>query len=390
MSFTSTNLNSDELEVINEILGESKTILFTGIAELLLCSSTGDEKWESRVRPGVICFVKNLDKNAFFLEVINMTNGVITFAQKVDSQVIVQRRRRWIFVFEAGFRKTCLNFVDDEEADIFSFILFNQFPKLQQFENLKCVTAYTITDRGHVERKQHNMKRATPNVGKANIEKKKEDNLKALVHKAGLKESVLEDPTFGETIRKIYEDLEDELESEVDELFGDSDGDYDYEDDILQNEYGSEPEDDEEDEYYADSSFLAETPTPSPTSKTSEELNTNPSPPPPAFGKLPPPPPPPPVQSNLSNTIPKPTNLKADKKPNSQPTFLDQIKGPKIKLRSVDKTKKPKIPSPAKKGLNDALMGAIGKIRKATRDDDLYGLEEPWVAEMYRMEDWDD
>ena len=119
------NLNPKEKDIVEKLLGPSREQIFTGIAEVWLGTKPGEEDWGQKrgiklkgCSPGVVCFIKDLDKENFQLWVISMSEGNVAWKQNIDKHILTQRRRRWIFVLDFSYRKLCLNFVDDDEAEI--------------------------------------------------------------------------------------------------------------------------------------------------------------------------------------------------------------------------------------------------------------------------------
>ena len=387
MSFI-LNINEKEEQLIETLIGDSKKMSFAGIAEILISAPEAKEKWDSLVKPGVVCFVRDLDKKTFFLQVINMKKGTIAWNQNIDNHVVIQRRRRWIFVLETGYRKVLLNFVDDCEADAFSMVLSKYFPQVHQIRRFPGVMPYTITENGRVVR---NKKPFGANERK--------ENLKMVVKMVGLPEHVLDDPDFGPTILDIYEQYGSDLEEELD---------------ILEDTYGSDYEEilgdyyDEEDDYGDfDSPLLPETtPSESPSlqksatwsrgadnklhekQESSRRIMSDPTPDSP-ITNTPPPPPPIKPQSTASNKPPIHIKRPSIRRSNPQMSLQDQIRNPCIKLRSVNgsnrKGVKGKTGSPC---LSDALLGAMNKIRMATRDSDLYGVIDEEKIYQEREDDW--
>ena len=219
MAAENSNLTPTEKQIVMEILGDSKKVLFIGIAEFLVSPCCNEEKWDSIVKPGVVCFVKDLSKCKFFIQVISMTEGKIVWSQNIDEHIATQRRRRWIFVLETGYRKLMLNFVDDDEADVFSNVLFHRVPELEkkQIAISKLTIRYTITGRGNVEF-EHNIDR----------DRKRKRNMEKIVELAKLPKSVLEAEEIRETIEQVYEDLEMYYGSDTSDIFSN----YDYDSDL--------------------------------------------------------------------------------------------------------------------------------------------------------------
>ena len=393
MAELNTNLTDSEKQIVQEIIGESKKILFLGIAEFLVSPNSEKEKWTSMVKPGVVCFVKDLNRSKFSIEVISMTEGKIVWNQNIDSHVDTQRRRQWIFVFQTGFRKLMLNFVDDDEADTFSNVLFSRLPEIDKKQISDSTIRYTITERGKVE---YEDKMARDSNRQRNIEK--------ILKLAKLPSNVQEADDIRQTIEEVYETIEDYIEEYGSDIFGP-----DYE------------------EYAVSEEISSEAPTPSPEyrkseswpnneSSISDELKIMPSriPSSPPAPSLPPkkapkdsdikestgiPPKPsakalPPLKISSSNTFgspPPPPAIKHQPTPlhsnskqqassgtsKTKECLLDQIKSGTPLRHVATPTKSCATNEKSKpsgdRGIPDALMDAINKIRMATINSELYG-----------------
>ena len=146
-SRTQMNLSVEERRLIHKLLGDSNRKLASGIAEALLSSATEVEEWSSIIRPGVVCLVEDQEKRQFGIVVIDMDKEAIVWKQHIDHHLICERRRRWILVLQTGYRKLCLNFIDDDEADRFNMVFYGLFPELQSFEGK---IPYYVSARGKV------------------------------------------------------------------------------------------------------------------------------------------------------------------------------------------------------------------------------------------------
>ena len=147
ITVSQSNLTKDERRLIHKLLGDSYKKLATGIAEALLSSAGKLEDWNSIVRPGVVCLVEDLDKKQFAVIVIDVDKKIIVWKQHIDNHLKCERRRRWIFVLQSGYRKLCLNFIDDDEADNFNVVFYNLFPQLRCFE---AKIPYYVSKKGKV------------------------------------------------------------------------------------------------------------------------------------------------------------------------------------------------------------------------------------------------
>ena len=386
MAAENSNLTPTEKQIVMEILGDSKKVLFIGIAEFLVSPCCNEEKWDSIVKPGVVCFVKDLFKCKFFVQVISMTEGKLVWSQNIDEHIATQRRRRWIFVFETGYRKLMLNFVDDDEADVFSNVLFHRVPELEkkQIAISKLTIRYTITGRGKVEF-EHNIDR----------DRKRKRNMEKIVELAKLPKSVLEAEEIRETIEKVYEDLEMYYGSDTSDIFGN----YDDDSDIFGNYEAYEGG------YGLSEELSSETTTPSPLFRKSESWPNQPdtisektekltsriasSPPAPS---TPPknvtkgqsfkpssglPPPPPNITLQPVPTKPDKMCLAKSSGLKTKESLQDQIRSG-ISLRNIETAPRSGACNEATRtqgdrGIPDALMDAINKIRMATINSELYG-----------------
>ena len=395
-----TNLTQLEKEIIQRLVNERenpKKILSIGIAEFLTSPSSGEEKWTPMVRPGVVCFVKDEIKKSFFVEIISLLEGKIIWSQNIDAHVLTQRRRRWILVFETGFRKLMLNFVDDDEADLFADILFSRVSKLKKKQVNDSTIRYFVTDSGKVEYQDKN----------ARQEEKKEKVIDKLLEMASVPKEVRNDPAVKVAIDDAYEALnleEYEEEDDLEDFFGE---DYDEYEEASSEQSSQElssatttpsplfrqseswPPDDtqvsrKEQEI---SRVKSGPPVSSPTSKnvpknlasrtTDRQLPLLPT----TKGKsgIPPAPPvlqmhPPPITTGVKSVT--------SNSPVRKESLQDQIKGG-IQLKKVSATPRSgagnsKAKPGNNRGVPDALMAAISQIRVAVETE--YGS----IDEMYR------
>ena len=408
------NLNPKEKDIVEKLLGPSREQIFTGIAEVWLGQNSTEEDWGQKqgtklkgCSPGVVCFIKDLDKENFQLWVISMAEGNVAWKQNIDKHILTQRRRRWIFVLDFGYRKLCLNFVDDDEADDFAYVLYGKFPEFQSFKD---ATPYTVNESGKVLR----------NKNKKDHRSKEKQKENFLVNVANLPKSVLEDPNYKEEVEAFFEEYGEELEDmadifdnyvlETDDENG-SDGSSIGEEDggsSLNDQHDSEVASPSLDftscfdmgEYSAvDMEDLALDTVPEDVVTTS----TYPKPPEAPSEKSKPiraPPPPPlhlPETSSEKSTPnrappPPPLNLKKSSKPQtssggSEPgqriSLLDEIRNNKMALKKspINKNSKQNT-KPRGTSIKDSLLGAMQQMR-AVRETD-YGIQD----DFYRP--WDD
>ena len=408
------NLNPKEKDIVEKLLGPSREQIFTGIAEVWLGRNSAEEDWGQKqgiklkgCSPGVVCFIKDLDKENFQLWVISMSEGNVAWKQNIDKHILTQRRRRWIFVLDFGYRKLCLNFVDDDEADDFAYVLYGKFPEFQSFKN---ATPYTVNESGKVLRNNKKQDHTSKQKQKENF----------LVNVANLPKSVLEDPNYKEEVEAFFQEYGEELEDmadifdnyvlETDDENG-SDGSSMGEEDggsSINDQHDSEVASPSLDfsscfdmgEYSAvDMDELALETVPEDVVATS----TYPKPPDTPSEKSKPYRAPPPLPLHLPETPsekykpnrappPPPLNLKKPSKPQrshggsvpgQRVSLLDEIRNNKMALKKSPINKdskqntKPRGPS-----IKDSLLGAMQQMR-AVRETD-YGIQD----DFYRP--WDD
>ena len=400
------NLTTKEAQLVQTLVGTSNKTLFVGIAELLLSSGASKEDWSSMVRPGVICLIKDLEKDLCFIWVISMTKGKVIWKQNVDDKLKSQRRRRWIFVFEGGFRKLMLNFVDDDEADQFSYILYEKFPRLRKFDG---VITYNVAEDGKIVRQRKSKRQS------------RDENLIKFINFAGLDKTILDDPTA----KKKVEDMYGALENEVDDLSAILDAtnyeeytstEEEEEEDEERDDETEEDSEEEEDVDYGDELILHGTPEPSPDgNKTDSEdvleheiaastplaaiseeddvkgrngdnMIT-------ASGNIPKPPPMNiPTAPSINMVKSMPPIPKAGVRPSSKKeggdrgSLLEQIRNPKFALKKVDSEKNKvksnkRLTKSGEGSLEHVLFGAMQQLRAVKAD---YGIPD----DTYR--DWED
>ena len=397
------NLTEKEAQLVQTLVGTSNKTLFVGIAELLLSSGASKEDWNSMVRPGVICLIKDLEKDLCFIWVISMTQGKVIWKQNVDDKLKSQRRRRWIFVFEGGFRKLMLNFVDDDEADQFSYILYEKFPRLRKFDG---VITYNVAEDGKIVRQRKSKRQSI------------DENLIKFVNLAGLDKTILDDPTAKKKVEDMYGALENEMddlsaildatnyeeyssseeeeEEESEEESGEEEEDVDYGDELVL--HGDVPTSPDSNKTDSEDDLAHEIAASSPLAAISEEDDVkgmNGDKTITASGNMPKPPPmniPTAPSINMvksmppaPKSVPKPAPTKVG---GDRGSLLDQIRNPKFALKKVD-SEKNKVKSNkrlTKSGdgsLEQCLLGAMQQLRAVKAD---YGMPDDQPD--YR--DWDD
>ena len=104
---------------------------------------------------------------------------------------------------------------------------------------------------------------------------------------------------------------------------------------------------------------------------------------------MPPAPPPIKPESTAFNKPPHPIKRPSLRRGNPRISHLEQIRNPGIRLRPVKRSNltedKKNTGTPS---LSNALLGAMNKIRMATRDSDLYGVIEDEKIYQERNDDW--
>ena len=164
------NLRPDEIELVNEILGSDQKCLCRAIAQVAIDRSTflGNHfptpdnnltsennsmrhdknnnvfDWYVVLNVGVIAFTQDIPEECHYIKLIDMEKGKVVLSHKLARNTIFQRRRRFITTFETEFGTLCLNFVDDDEADVFMREL-NKFSSYHECNswpsnNVKCLS----------------------------------------------------------------------------------------------------------------------------------------------------------------------------------------------------------------------------------------------------------
>lgn len=150
------NLQPNELTLVNELVGPDQQCLSRAIAQVAIDRSTflgnrfskpnndlSSEKttsahdknnnvfhWHIVLNVGVIVFTKDLQQEKYYIRLINMVKGKVILSQEIESGTILRRKRRFITIFETQFGTVCLNFVDDNEADIFMNEIYKFSPNI--------------------------------------------------------------------------------------------------------------------------------------------------------------------------------------------------------------------------------------------------------------------
>ena len=135
------NLTLEELSLVNALLkSENRRCLSIAIAQVAVSRQEAvnnaqetiensrflSEKhisvheWQILLKVGVIAFTEDRETKHFYLQAIDMDQGLVKLDHLIKPHVIFQRRRCFMTTFETALGIICLNFVDDEEADHFS------------------------------------------------------------------------------------------------------------------------------------------------------------------------------------------------------------------------------------------------------------------------------
>ena len=129
--FLSSNLEPDEKELVLELIGPS-TCFSMGIAELAVSQSTltTDDiqtfEWKSIIKPGIVCLLQDPTRDwDYFIRVFDLDKGVKVWELRIELNTRATRRRRHLILLDSlfGVFTACLNFVDNDEADIFSIFM---------------------------------------------------------------------------------------------------------------------------------------------------------------------------------------------------------------------------------------------------------------------------
>ena len=146
-----------------------------------------------------------------------MNKGAIVWKQHIDNHLICERRRRWIFVLQSGYRKLCLNFIDDDEADKFNLVFYSLFPQLRCLEGK---IPFYVSDKGTVIRNEtmDKMRTITKSRNSYNNYRNKEssdikkDDIEKFIKIAKLPKNVLEDPDDANEVYDFYQKNRYELD----------------------------------------------------------------------------------------------------------------------------------------------------------------------------------
>lgn len=141
------NLLPAEINLVTDLIGEERRCLSSAIAQVaidrssflgnnfpvinhsarktsnLIAQRKTSFKWQIILRLGVIAFTHDLERKKYYIQAIDMDNGLVILNHIIENHVVFQRKRRFIVTFETEIGTICLNFVDDDEADHFARVL---------------------------------------------------------------------------------------------------------------------------------------------------------------------------------------------------------------------------------------------------------------------------
>ena len=86
--------------------------------------------WHIILNVGVVVFTKDLQQEKFDIRLVNMVKGKVILSQEIEKDTIFRRKRRFITIFETQFGTVCLNFVDNDEADVFMNEIYKFSPNI--------------------------------------------------------------------------------------------------------------------------------------------------------------------------------------------------------------------------------------------------------------------
>ena len=429
----SEHLLPGEVKLIEKLLGDS-CCKAMGIAELaispiqstVLTEQIHKFKWNSIIKPGVVCFNTDPQRNNdYYIKVFSMNEGKKIWEQRIDLNMKSNRRRRHLITFDGnlcGRGTICLNFIDNDEADNFAW------------EMSKVMKSQRTSNKGNRTSNKGNgvfsQKWVRNEIGEEEFEK-----LKVFLKVACLDVSDLDDQEKGPQVFQFYKDQihgKEQIDVANQDVYGTVDielieyDDIDSDEDESDLPYPDSPEDDiTGGEYYdidSDNETMEGTGSQSnidhkpsvlpkvsdqsakstlknPEKSTSNNIEKNvqgsqkpvlpckteggtckggpppppPPPPPPASGPLPPP-------SLIDKTKPKPRgNAKRGTNTSGagKPDVLTQIReGTVLKSAKLRDAKDVK-PKPANT-LSDILGGALAKIKDA---NDIYGRNDDPYSE---------
>merc|ERR1712051_467088 len=127
----SEHLLPGEVKVIEKLLGDSSCKAM-GIAELamspiqstVLTGKLHKFEWKSVIKPGLICFIIDPGRNNdYYIQAFDIDQRKRVWEQQIDLQMKYSRRRRHLITFDGAYGTICLNFIDNDEADVFALAM---------------------------------------------------------------------------------------------------------------------------------------------------------------------------------------------------------------------------------------------------------------------------
>ena len=139
------NLNSNEINLIARLTEIDYHCLCRGIGqlavsrssflgssiascnELMLYKNTDNEtydslnkyRWKIILKVGVLILSQHRKTKRYYIQAIDMVNEKVVINHQVEHDTQFKRKRRFILTFETKLGTFCINFIDDDEADIF-------------------------------------------------------------------------------------------------------------------------------------------------------------------------------------------------------------------------------------------------------------------------------
>ena len=217
------NLQPNELALVNELVGPDQQCLCRAIAQVAIDRSTflgnrfskaandiSSEKttsahdknnnvfhWHIVLNVGVIVFTKDRQQEKYYIRLVSMVKGKVILSQEIEKGTIFRRKRRFITIFETQFGTVCLNFVDNDEADIFMKEIYKFTPNI---DSINHTTADGIKQRNSddsnkptlrlkngTEPKQNTISNEEPSDSSSKVDKKQSlaDKFKSLFNIRG-------------------------------------------------------------------------------------------------------------------------------------------------------------------------------------------------------------
>ena len=147
MNYHADNLEPEQIKLVGTLIGSNRVCLCRAISQVsisrtsflgnnfpekkepcLLTSTFKSNretsfKWHVLLRVGVVTFTRTRKRRNYYIQAIDMDKERVVIEYQIKSHVVFERRRRYIVLFETELGMVCLNFVDNDEADVFFCIL---------------------------------------------------------------------------------------------------------------------------------------------------------------------------------------------------------------------------------------------------------------------------